>query len=66
MHRNGEKGEINIQTHTYANVNTHIDTHIVRVRRRVRFRINTIDHSWPCDAEGQRCEIIRVMAAHWS
>lgn len=39
---------------------------MARVRRRVRFQINTIDHGWPRDAEGQRCEIIRVMAAHWA
>lgn len=31
----------------------------------LRFLINIIDPSWPCDAEGQHCEVIRVIAAHW-
>lgn len=36
------------------------------VRRRVGFLINIIDPSWPCDAEGQHYEVIRIMAAHWT
>lgn len=38
----------------------------VLVRMSVGFLINIIDPGWPLDAEGQHCEVIRLMAAHWT